>query len=154
MKTYTAIVMLALLTLFCGCKQSDGKYGNFAQAEGIELVQDSLTVMSAAYPPAKTRLSMLQPMDDAFGVCLVESLRANGYAVAEYVPRSDAKGDGQPPPANPADGRGFAYVVDRDAEGLRVTLHVGYETLSRLYLIREGEGEASYLPNGCWVRKQ
>ncbi len=154
MRMHTAAAMLALFTLFCGCKAPDGKYGNFAETEGVDLLQDALSAMESAYPPAKTRLALLQPVDDVFGYRLVESLRAGGYAVAEYAPPAKTKGFKKLPPADPADGAGFAYVVDRDGDRLRVTLCVGDGTLSRLYQVQDGDDGEFHAPMGAWVRKR
>ncbi len=44
-----------------------------------------MSALSTNFPPAKTRLALVQETEDAFGVALVEALRADGYAVAEYA---------------------------------------------------------------------
>ena len=148
-----AAIMLSL-SVVSGCQKPPGAYGNFAKVESADLVQDALTVLHSAYPPAKTRLNLLQPVEDLFGFRLVESLRGNGYAVTEYtVPAKSGKVsalDDSP------SGLGFGYVLDRLKDGgeLRVTLHVGGETVSRMYQVRGAEADARYVPIGSWVRRQ
>jgi hypothetical protein len=150
------ILLLAVLALplFVGCRKSSETYGNFAKVESVELVQDAVTVLLSTYPPAKTRLNFLQTTDDSFGLRLVESMRGNGYAIAESV--APAKGRKALAVSEQPPGLGFAYVLDRlkDGDELRVTLYVGDESISRIYAIKNANGNYSYVPNGYWVRKQ
>jgi hypothetical protein len=153
-KMHIRIALFITLSLcaFSGCQKSSLPYGNFAGADSVELIQDAANALYAAYPPAKTRLVLLQPTEDAFGLSLVESLRGGGYAVAEYAPPEK----GGVPVVGADAGLGFGYVLDRlqDGDGMRVTLHVGDETLSRLYRIQGAEGDARYIPAGFWVRRE
>ena len=139
---------LLTMTLTSGCEKPQEEFGNFASADSVELVQDAVNALSANFPPAKTRLALVQETEDAFGAALVEALRADGYAVAEY-----AGGDKYLPTAKPA-GLAFAYVVDDMDDELRVTLHVGDGTLSRMYRIQESGGAFEYIPLGFWTRKE
>jgi len=144
---------IAVSLSVCGCVKPQ-TYGNFAKADSVELVQDALTVLILNYPPAKTRLNLMQAAEDAFGTGLVESLRANGYAVHEYVEPSIK--DKYSPLTDKPDGLPFAYIIDRmgNTGEMRVTLHIGLETISRFYLVQSDDGKEIYMPNGVWVRKQ
>ena len=148
-----AVIVLSL-PVVSGCQKHPEPYGNFAKVESADLVQDALTVLLSAYPPAKTRLNLLQPVEDLFGFRLVESLRGNGYAVTEYtLPDKSGKA---PALTDSSAGLGFGYVLDHLIDGgeLRVTLHVGDETVSRMYQVQGAEGDAQYVPIGSWVRRQ
>lgn len=142
---------LLILVLCAGCGKQPGKYGNFAKVESVDLIQDALGQMLASYPPARTHLTLLQDTPDMFGQSLVEAMRVNGYAVAEYAPPAKGK-------RNPAelDGLDFAYVLDAysDTRELRITLYIGSESLSRLYAVQESHGEVTYAPIGYWARRQ
>ena len=148
MRSVMLFLGLLAMTLVSGCGKQPVVYGNFANADSVELVQDAVNALSANFPPAKTRLALVQETEDAFGAALVEALRADGYAVAEY-----AGGDKYLPTAKPA-GLAFAYVVDDMDDELRVTLHVGDGTLSRMYRIQESGGAFEYIPLGFWTRKE
>jgi hypothetical protein len=148
---FAALLALAVVS---GCSKQQGKFGNFAKAQSVELVEDAACILKTAYPPAKTRLNLLHLYgDDLFGAALVETLRRDGYAVAEYVQlvRGDKYAES---PAKP-DGLDFAYVVDDRADegGLRVMLFVGADTLSRLYAVGGKPEEPVYTPLGDWVRR-
>ena len=152
---YIALLTLALVIgiLISGCAKPQ-TYGNFAKAESVELVQDTLTVLLLNYPPAKTRLNLMQAAEDSFGTGLVEAMRMNGYAVHEYVEPSVK--DKYSPLTDKPDGLPFAYIIDRMGKTgeMRVTLHIGMETIGRFYLVQSVDGMETYLPNGVWVRKQ
>jgi hypothetical protein len=155
MRVFSILAVLVLsLALFAGCRKPPELYGNFAKVESADLVQDTLAVLLSAYLPAKTRLNLIQPVEDMFGLRLVESLRGNGYAVGEYA----APGKSQKPPAiaDAPPGMEFGYVLDRVQGGgeLRVTLSIGNETISRLYAVNGLEGDATYIPVGFWMRRR
>lgn len=154
MRIFLALVALALsLSLFPGCRKPPESYGNFAKIESADLVQDSLGVLLSTYSPAKTRLNLIKPAEDMFGIRLVESLRGNGYAVAEYA----APGKSLKSPAihDAPSGLEFAYILDHVQDGgeLRVTLFVGNEIISRLYAVSGPADNATYAPAGFWMRK-
>jgi hypothetical protein len=136
------------MAALAGCGKQPGVYGNFAEADSVELVRDAVNALSTNFPPAKTRLALVQETPDAFGVALVEALRAEGYAVAEY-----AEGDTSLPALKP-DGLAFAYVVDDMDDEVRVALHVGDGTLSRMYRVQDGGGAFEYIPLGFWTFRQ
>lgn len=146
MRTRLLAVAFILFTgLFCGCRQPS-QYGNFAKADSTALVTDTMSVMLAAYPPAKTRLRSIHDVVDSFGIGLLEAMRKNGYAVTEFV-----KSGGHAPMQGPTESI-FAYVVDGQGDELRVTVFVGNELLSRLYRVAaDGDGRA-YHPQGDWTR--
>jgi Conjugal transfer protein TrbH. len=149
-----AFIALLALAIFSGCGNPPGKYGNFAQTQSVELVEDAVVVLKTHYPPATTRLNLIQYVNDAFGAALVETLRRDGYAIAEYVPpaRRDKYSPSAPKPA----GFYFGYVVDHlpDEGGLRLSLLVGEESLSRLYLVTGTPEEPRHSPLGDWARRQ
>ncbi len=147
-----ALFLTLSLCLFSGCQKSPQPYGNFAGVDSADLVRDAVNALHSAYPPAKANFVPLHPVEDVFGLCLVESLRSAGYAVAEYAPPMK----GGKPLINTGVGSGFAYTLDALREGgaLRVTLHVGDETLSRLYTIQSRGEDARYIPAGFWVRRE
>lgn len=151
MRIFAAICVLALCV---GCSRQIGNYGNVAEVNSAELVQDTVFVMFETYPPAHTRLALVQEPDDAFGSRLVEALRLHGYAVAEYV--KPAKGDKGAKAVERPDGLAFSYLIDHTGveNEIRINVHVGAETLSRLYFI-QGEGEeVQYVPQGFWSRRE
>ena len=145
-----------VLSLFSGCSKAPEQYGNFAQIDSTEMVQDTLTVLLSTYSPAKTHLRLLQAADDSFGLQLIEAIRGNGYAVAEYVEPVKSIRNKIGVSTDLPTGLGFAYILDRFKQGeeMRLTIHVGDETLSRLYLIQGAGMDARYMPAGYWVRKQ
>jgi hypothetical protein len=147
-----ALFLTVSLYLFSGCQKPPQPYGNFAGVDSVDLIQDSAGALHSAYPPAKTRLVSLQPVEDAFGLCLIDSLRNAGYAVAEYAPSEK----GGKPMSSADAGLGFAYIIEnvQDGDGLRLTLHVGDGTLSRMYRTKQSGDTQQYIPQGFWTRKQ
>ncbi len=151
-----APLFIMTLTLASGCGKQPEQYGNFANVQSGGLAGDSVAVLKTAYPPAKTRLNLMhQYNDDVFGVELVEALRREGYAIAEYAspPRGDKYSIADTPHPGGFD---FGYVVDHLAEdgGMRLSLFVGDETLSRLYAVGGTPEEPAYAPLGDWVWRQ
>ncbi len=147
-----ALFLTLSLCLFSGCQKPPQPYGNFAGVDSADLVKDAASALHAAYPPAKTRLVPLQPAEDVFGLCLLDSLRNAGYAVAEYAPPEK----GGKALVDAETGLGFAYTIENvhDGGGLRLTLHVGDGSLSRMYRIKRSGDTQSYIPKGFWTRKQ
>lgn len=147
--------LVASVVFAAGCRAPQlGKFGNFAKAESVDLAQDAADILLANYPPAKTRLNLVQDADDAFGVALLERLRGSGYAVAEYVQpiRRDKYAENPVAP----DGFDFGYVLDHvtGESGMRLTLVIGPERISRLYLVGGTPDEPRYSALGEWVRRQ
>jgi hypothetical protein len=152
------ILMVALVCAGCGRERASGKYGNFAKVESVDLMQDATAQLYALWPPAKTRFNMLQETKtDAFGAELVNTLRASGYAVSEFSPRAvrrtrewidDRVTDTAP-------GYDLGYVIDEQDSELRLTLFVGQEAISRMYMIvKSNTGTISYSPLGYWSRRR
>ena len=149
------VAPMIALALMAGCGKAPEKYGNFAKAQSVELIEDAVAILKTTYPPAKTRLNLLHLYgDDVFGAALLESLRREGYAIAEYVQPQRADKYAETP--TKPDGLDFAYVVDDLAGegGVRVLLFVGADTVSRLYAVGGSPEEPVYTPMGDWVRKQ
>ncbi len=147
-----ALFLTLSLCILSGCQKPPQPYGNFAGVDSADLVRDAAGALHAAYPPAKTRLVPLLPAEDAFGLCLLDSLRNAGYAVAEYAPPEK----GGKPLVDAETGLGFAYTIEnvQGGDGLRLTLHVGDGALSRMYRIKRSGDTQSYIPRGFWTRKQ
>lgn len=151
-----AFVALLLVGL-AGCATSP--YGNFTQnspaAYDHKMADDAVAQLIAVYPPASTRFDLLQPAPDAFGVSLVESLRANGYALLEFKPEASRQGGAAANAATATPtgaGLPLRYVLDQ-APGsnlYRVTLLVGSQSLTRAYTTQDGSVYAA----GAWVRKE
>ncbi len=157
MRKHTAILVftvLLALAVLCGCGKQPGAFGNFAKAVSAEGAQDAMSALTANYPPAKTRLALVQETEDLFGSALLETMRANGYAVAEHT--GPSRSDKYLPAVEKPDGLPFAYVLDRIGKGdeLRVSLHVGAETLSRMYRVQRSGDTFQYIPQGFWSRKR
>jgi hypothetical protein len=78
-------------------------------------------------------------------------MRESGFAVGEYV--KQAKGGNDSPPQ---DSLAFDYRLVESAQDrqLCLVLHVGNESLSRLYTVQEADGGMSLVPDSYWVRKQ
>jgi len=151
-----ALVAVLVLSLCAGCvKEKPPAHGNLAGVNSADLVQDAVFIMFETYPPAQTRLALVQPADDDFGVRLVEALRLHGYAVAEYV-EPEKKGWGAPKTVKKPDGLAFAYLIDGTGveNEIRVNIHVGGESLSRLYEVSGEVKEAQYVPQGFWSHRR
>lgn len=145
---------LLVMALVAGCGKQSDKYGNFADARSVELVEDAVGILKIAYPPAKTRLNLIhQYGDDLFGAALLETLRREGYAIAEYV--QPLRGDKYAEAPVKPDGFDFGYVIDHIGDGgMRLSLYVGGDTLNRLYSVGGKPEEPVYSPLGDWARKQ
>lgn len=153
MRKLIAILLLSL----AGCATGSGQYGNFSEATPAinqKMANDTIVIVNALYPPAATRLNMLQPAMDGYGAYLVALLRAKGYAVAELKTRSGWIWDWLQTPAEnkpAATGTDFHYIVSQTGINQFVlTLHIGPQTLSRIYT---AQGD-KLSPSGFWVRKE
>jgi hypothetical protein len=145
----------ALLALFiaglagCASTPAPATYGNFVQTpvatDDKAMADDVVKKLAALYPPAKTRFNLQHPTPDAFGIAMVATLRAKGYALAEVKPDAQA-------PALAAGEQSLAYIIDQplDAGLYRVTVLVNSQTLSRVYQSAGGV----VTPAGAWVRKE
>ncbi len=150
---YIIVFIVALaLTMLSGCGNKPGGYGNFADVNSVELVEDAMSALSVNYPPAKTRVVLVHEVEDTFGSALVEAMRAAGYAVADYDPPAQA--DKYLAAIKQPNGLAFGYLLDGKGDELRVSLHIGAETVSRLYQVQRSGDTAQYIPQGFWTRKQ
>lgn len=146
MRKYIAAILLLLL---CGCRATE-KQLDMPPSAIAELVGDAVGVMLDAYPPARTRLSLQLEATDAFGIAFLDTLRINGYAVAE--PDKVGRNGNSESSAS----LGFAYSLDigkADGEA-KLILHVGTESLNRLYAVQETDGGPVFTPQSAWSRKQ
>lgn len=140
----TAVFMTGLVA---GCASSP--YGAFlaetapAPLDGIS--SDAVRKLAARWKPAKTRLAIQHTAKDAFGESFVGALRAQGYAVLEFVnpPRQAVN---EAPVAEPGDAVPLSYVLDRSGDFYRLKLVAGREVLSRAYLVNAGQ----FAPAGAW----
>lgn len=137
-----------LLASLAGCAINQ-PYGNFTQNSPAvydqKMADDAVAQLVAVYPPASTRFDLLHLTPDTFGLTLVKSLRAKGYALLEFEPA--AKAAPQTAPSLP-----LRYVLDQvpGSNLYRVTLLVGNQSLTRAYASQDG----SVYPAGVWVRKE
>ena len=145
---YAILLILAILLSACA---TPGPWGNYASArpsQNTRMAEDSFNQLKSLYPPAKTRLTIDQPVDDPFGMVLVDRLRKAGYGVAETRPSKTKKGTDIRASVT---GIPFHYVVDHIAgAGYRVSLRVGTEMLSRVY---QASGN-DLIPAGYWAKQQ
>ena len=147
MKTSGLILVLAL---FAGCA-TQGPRGYYAAslspASSAKVADDSVGQLLALYPPASTYLVLKQPTNDPYGTVLLGKLRGKGYAVME----APAKGSNSGKAAVMATvGTDFGYVLDQAGAGrYRVTLNVGTQSISRIYVETNGRLDAV----SFWVRK-
>ena len=133
----------------CASTSAPATYGSFVQApvptDDKAMADDVVKKLAALYPPAKTRFNLQHATPDVFGIAMVTTMRAKGYAVAEVTP-------GAQPAALAAGEQSLAYILDQplDAGLYRVTVLVNSQTLSRVYQSAGG----AVTPAGAWVRKE
>lgn len=149
MTMWKASFILALV-LFSGCRSKESPMAVSDDAL-VVLVRDATSILLGVYPPARTRLHLVRDADDAFGSVLTAAMRESGYAIGEYV--KPAKGGKTMPPQ---DSMPFDYrlVETNQDKQLRLVLHVGGESLSRLYVVQETADALTLAPDSYWVRKQ
>jgi hypothetical protein len=162
-----SIFALALLTPvligLTGCVTSS-PYGNFientAAANDQKIADDVVKKLVTLYPPASTRFDLQHGTPDFFGSTLIESLRANGYAVLEFKPEpkigsvDNADNADQVHTAEPSSpSLPLSYIMDQ-AKGsnlYRVSLVINHgQSLARAYQLQEG----TIYPAGYWVHKE
>lgn len=144
----TTLLLLAVLA-GCAAGPKPASQGSFATANptlGKKMAEDAARKLAALYPPAVTRFELQHAAADAFGTSLVATLRAQGYALQERKPASRPAADGK------GVSRALSYVFDQppDTDLYRVTLTIDAQSLSRVYLAKDG----SVAPAGYWVRKE
>lgn len=138
---------LFLAFAIVGCASVTPPRGSFLsdnqQAIEATVAQDAVTQITALYPPAHTRIALQHAATDPFGVALIEGLRNAGYALVEFSDTGKQHTElGEP----------LSYVLDQLGERnlYRLTVSVGDQSLSRLYLNSDG----NTTPAGYWVRKE
>ena len=138
----------ALLICLAGCATPFARYGNFlkntTQANDRKMAEDVTKKLEALYPPALTRFDLQHASSDFFGTCLVESMRAKGYAILEHKRKPKTDATGVP----------LSYTVDqlRDSGLYRITVTInGQQTLDRVYEVAK---DGVIYPVGYWVRKE
>lgn len=145
---------LTLALVLSGCASS--KWGNFADqasaATNQALAKDAVSQLVAVFPPASTRLNLVQPTPDAFGQDLVAALRARGFSVQEQQLNGQAQQGQGTNQSSAQRGLALSYVVDMPPETnlYRVSLKVGYQTLTRAYVAQNNTVQ----PAGAWTRKE
>ena len=157
------LFLALLLAGLAGCATAPAPYGNFvqnsAQANDKKMVDDLVKKLAALYPPASTRFDLQQATPDYFGVYLVESLRAKGYAVLEFKPEpktatAAASEASSAPAATATPGLPLTYIVDqaKGSDLYRVTVTINrQQSLDRAYQVAQ---DGVLYPAGYWVRKE
>jgi type IV secretion system protein TrbH len=144
-------LILSALTLV-GLAACAAQYGNFiphtgqknAAANEKKMASDVVKKLSVLYPPAVTRFDLLQGTADDFGACLVQSMRARGYAVLEYEAKTRTV----------SPGLSLSYIVDqvKDSGLYRVTVTINRrQSLDRVYQVAQ---DGLVYPAGSWMRKE
>jgi len=152
MRKITFIVLL--LVGLSGCATTQSRYGNFlpptSAAYNKTMAEDALKQLLILYPPASTRFDLQQTTPDTFGITLVESMRAKGYALMEIKPELPAQRNSEA--QNPPTGLSLRYVLDQvnSLNLYRVTLLVGNQSMTRAYLVQD----ITVHPAGLWSRKE
>jgi hypothetical protein len=152
MRKITFIVLL--LVGLSGCATTQSKYGNFlpptSAAYNKTMAEDAVKQLLILYPPASTRFDLQQTTPDTFGITLVESMRAKGYALMEIKPELPAQRNSEA--QNPPTGLSLRYVLDQvnSLNLYRVTLLVGNQSMTRAYLVQD----STVHPAGLWSRKE
>ena len=152
MSKITFIVLL--LVGLSGCVTTQSRYGNFlpptSAAYNKTMAEDALKQLLILYPPASTRFDLQQTTPDTFGITLVESMRAKGYALMEIKPELPAQRNSEA--QNPPTGLSLRYVLDQvnSLNLYRVTLLVGNQSMTRAYLVQD----RTVHPAGLWSRKE
>ena len=167
-----SILFLTLAVNFTGCTATT--YGNHLK-ETAALNQETLAVnvvhkLTELYPPAKARLKLTQKASDPFGLALVRLLRERGYAVLEFAQNSktvkkdtkvtqgsstkisskNSETQVEPGSAEEASSLALSYILDTAGSPnmYHLTLKVGPKTISRAYVVKDGQTVAG----GYWVR--
>ncbi|MFO8834968.1 conjugal transfer protein TrbH [Legionella pneumophila serogroup 1] len=132
-----SILFLVIVLSSCANMQ----YGNFtvaSQSKDIDLAKDAASQLTEVYPPAQNTFYISQKISDGFGINLIHEMRSKGYGVIENVqPRQKAN---------------LFYVVDEVRKGslYRVSLYVGSQTLSRVYI----KTKEQFAPVSPWSHKE
>lgn len=147
MKNLVLVAVVSFLPLVFGCG-AQKQFGNFTQVDSQSLVNDTLTVLLATYPPAQTRLNLFHEVNDTYGSKLVRALRTHGYAISEH---SD-----KPKDKYAETGMRFGFILDefRPEKEYSLTLFVGDDILSRSYAVRGSDDSKIFVGLGQWTRRR
>lgn len=132
-----SVLLLVIVLSSCASMQ----YGNFtvaSQSKDIYLAKDAASQLTHIYPPAQNIFYISQKVSNGFGTNLIHEMRNKGYGVIENVqPRQNAN---------------LFYVVDEIRKGslYRVSLYVGSQTLSRVYV----KTKEQITPASPWSHKE
>jgi hypothetical protein len=131
-----SVLLLAIFLSSCASTQ----YGNFmptSQSKDIYLAKNATSQLTRIYPPAQYTFRISQKVNDGFGRNLIHEMRSKGYGVVENVQIRQAN---------------FFYVVDeiRRAHLYRVSLYIGSQTLSRVYV----KTNKKIAPISSWSHKE
>lgn len=128
-----------------------------------KIADDTVSQLVVLYPPAQSTLSMSQLANDSFGLCLIQSLRARGYAVLERLTDNTSSSlldsvsatPDQLPNTLPGNKTiHLSFMVDqiRDANLLRVRLLINQQqSLSRAYQTAQ---DGIVYPVSHWIYKE
>lgn len=162
MRRFTLVLWIGVM--LAGCVTA-GPYGYAINGKippymSERLAHDTVAKMETVYPPALTRLRLMHPATDPFGIALTETLRRKGYGVRETrvhtaaIPstREEQQARIEHPAVSQDEGLPFRYVVDGPFEQrlYRVTVFIGNQSLSRAYLM----DEQAMAHAGAWARKE
>ena len=113
-------------------------HGNLAHAPAEfdgQMARDTAQAMRVVWPPQQTTLKTEPTRTDPFLNVLIQTLRADGYAVG---------------PASSKTGSELRYVVDRiDDQHYRVSVQLDGHSIHRLYQSARGR----LTPAGAWSRQ-
>ncbi|HAT9101486.1 TPA: conjugal transfer protein TrbH [Legionella pneumophila subsp. pneumophila] len=132
-----SVLLLVIVLSSCASIQ----YGNFtvpSQSKDIYLAKNAASQLTQVYPPAQNTFYISQKVSDGFGINLIHEMRNKGYGVIESV--------------QPGQKANLFYVVDEDRKGslYRVSLYVGSQTLSRVYV----KTKEQIAPASPWSHKE
>jgi len=124
-----------LFPLFLG---ACAHHGNLAKAPADfdgQMAKDTARAMRVVWPPQQTILKTETTRPDPFLQVLIETLRADGYAVASTGSKTGSE---------------LRYVVDRlDESHYRVSVQFDGHSIHRLYQAEQGR----LMPAGAWSRQ-
>lgn len=133
-------LIVFLMMALSGCAK---QYGNFIEKDKNEvwlnraLASEFALLLNKQNPPAWTKVTFKHETADLFGQSLVNDLRRDGYAVAEFHPDSQQ-----------TDGMKVYYKVDHyDTNEFLVSVFLGKKRLSRVYAVNQN----SITPTSSWT---
>ncbi len=92
MQKSALLVLLIAGLAGCASTPAPAPYGNFVQApvatDDKAMADDVVKKLAALYPPAKTRFNLQHSTPDAFGIAMVETMRAKGCVIGNSLCKS------------------------------------------------------------------